>query len=172
MTVKPMSDHLPDIDAWLKAANRELVKKVGTQYADVVREGLNRTLAYRGQSGTGAFSGAFVRSEIIQMGGIKVKVMVTVKGSRIWNYINYGTRTRVLRKTITFRLRNGLRTTPGKLDVVPFPGWAGWVTLKKGRRIRGIKPRRWHTAAHKYALKKIGRRVVFKRYALEIVHLD
>lgn len=71
----------------------------------------------------------------------------------LWHWLAFGTKTTTAKKNIRFPLRRAARTTPNKLDANPFPGWRTdskgrikWVTIKKGRKKRGIPPRNWYEA--------------------------
>lgn len=64
---------------------------------------------------------------------------------QLWHWLSFGTPDWTATKTIRFKTRTGVRTSPRDLDAQPFPGWSGnWVSIKKGRVRKGIEPREWY----------------------------
>lgn len=132
--------------------NRREVNFVRTS----AKKHLGKTLQFRDQSGTKAFSGAgIVVIEDLDKNSPAprvVKYQVVVKDTKnkphlIWHVISNGragNKTR-MKKAVKFRLRKDVRTTRNTLKVSPFGGWSdNYGFLQKGQYLPEIKGRRWY----------------------------
>lgn len=117
---------------------------------------LSKTLLNRGQTIENGFETAHLKTEFLNksLTEFNFKIFVvdiyTQKPHRVWHFINGGTKSRVLKKAISFRDRLENRTTPDDMYAKPFAGYNynsyqdEWVFVPKGKRVKGVKARNWY----------------------------
>lgn len=145
-----------NVEAAMLAQLQSALPQLEEELRGIAQSVLAPTLAHAAQSGTYVLLDAIVVVDVeIVPKGLDTEIRFTVqvqdesgKPHRIWHYLSGGTRDRVQKETVSFPVREDVRTSPNDLQARSFPGYTGeWVTLVAGRRVSGIKARNWYTSA-------------------------
>lgn len=171
------------LTGWLKQHNKA-VQRLARFIKKEFETELNKTLKYSGGSYRSPFSNASVRADVIfQLNStpvntkfytftVKVRVVDdSGQPHKIWHYVNFGTKERVLSKSVNIPITTP-RTTPNSLLVKPSSGTQGWFRAKKGKRMGAIEARNWYDVATKNVLKAMRKEKSFAYLGLTNFRLE